>query len=101
AADPFFVISNQIESGFWTFLGLCFGIAALRKHSERRRCLLAALTLVVFGGSDLVEARTGAWWRPWWLLAWKVGCVAVLLGLLVSHVREKRRRQDAGEKRET
>ncbi|MBE7458640.1 MAG: hypothetical protein KJ057_17160 [Phycisphaerae bacterium] len=41
------------------------------------------MTFLAFGASDVVEADTGAWWRPWWLLAWKAACLAVLLTLLI------------------
>jgi hypothetical protein len=57
----------------------------------RVRCLVAAVTLVLFGISDVVEVETGAWYRPWWLLVWKGVCVMVLGYLLITYIREKRR----------
>jgi hypothetical protein len=39
---------------------------------------LISITQQVF--SDLVEARTGAWWKPWWLFVWKAACVLLMLG---------------------
>lgn len=57
---------NLIEAGVW---------------------FLLAITLAVFGGSDLVEARTGAWWKPWWLFVWKAACVVVLLLAFIRYYR--------------
>jgi hypothetical protein len=92
-ADNFFVLSNRIEAGFWIVIGLIFAVAALRQSGIAwRRCAQGAVTLVLFGCSDVVEAETGAWWRPWWLLVWKVACVLVLLALLIDHWRRTRRR---------
>ena len=34
------------------------------------------MSFFAFGISDFVEIHTGAWYRPWWLLAWKATCVA-------------------------
>jgi hypothetical protein len=88
----FFVSSNQIEALFWILIGLAFAIAALRQRDvNRNRCLQAAVAFVVCGLSDIVEARTGAWWRPWWLLVWKVGSFVWLGLLLIDHWRRKAR----------
>ena len=91
-SDDFFVLSNRIEAGFWIVIGLIFAVASVWKTGTTRfRCTEAAIGLVLFGCSDLVEAETGAWWRPWWLLVWKVACVLVLLALLVDHWRRAQR----------
>jgi hypothetical protein len=62
---------------------------------------MAAGTFVLFGASDLIEVRTGAWWRPWWLLAWKAACVFALIVLLVGYYRASGRgpadRSESGE----
>ena len=87
--DEFARLSNQIEAGFWMFIGLCFVVALLRP-AMRRAKFLAAANFFVFGGSDLVEAHTGAWWRPWWLLVWKVACVAVMVAQWVMYARAMR-----------
>lgn len=76
---------NLIECGFWAIFGLALVIGAhwqpLPFKSLGR---LAAAVSVAFGISDLVEAQTGAWWRPWWLLVWKALCVA---GLVLCYLR--------------
>jgi hypothetical protein len=70
------------------------GIYALRREKQLRPTLFfIAFTLAVFGGSDLVEARTGAWWRPWWLFVWKAACVLVLL---LGFIRYYRRTKGQG-----
>jgi hypothetical protein len=87
-----FQISNYIEAGLWSSIGIGFAIAALRqKGVERKRCLIAAVTFVLFGISDLVESQTGAWYRPIWLLGWKGVCVLVLFYLMFVHFRDHRR----------
>jgi len=89
--DPIFVVSNRVEAALWLAIALAFGIAAVRRASVRADCITGAITFALFGVSDLVETATGAWWRPWWLLAWKGGCVAVFLWLLARHARGRRR----------
>ena len=71
---------NMIEAGVWFVLSLGMLLHLFRADSTVRPTLaVLAETLAVFGGSDLVEAHTGAWWRPWWLFVWKGVCVMVLL----------------------
>ncbi len=92
--DSFFSTSNYPEAALWICVGLvCVGYAFRRSGIIRRRCWQAACVFIAFGLSDVVEVRTGAWWRPWWLLAWKGLCVAALMALLYDHCR--RRRQGA------
>jgi hypothetical protein len=91
-AEELIVLGNHIEACFWILLGVAFAGAALRlRAGSRRHCLVAAFVLVVFGCSDLVEAQTGAWWRPWWLLAWKGACVLALAAILPHHWRARQR----------
>jgi hypothetical protein len=52
---------------------------------------VAAAVLLAFGGSDVVETRTGAWWHPWWLLVWKGLCVVALVVLVGWWWRTSRR----------
>jgi H+/Cl- antiporter ClcA len=73
------VIFNYIEAAFWIVMGLILGVTALlAKPPYRRLSLLASVVLVCFGLSDVVEAQTGAWWRPIWLLLWKAACLIAL-----------------------
>ena len=85
-----FVYLNYIEAVMWIALGLGAAVQALRFRGPGRRDLVVlAIDLIAFGVSDIIETQTGAWWRPWWLLAWKVTCVAVMLALLIRHVRRR------------
>src|SRR5215210_5407457 len=84
-------IYNYIEVGLWPVLGAIVTVLALgRRGAARVQGLIAAATLVTFGASDWVENETGGeWWHPWWLLAWKAGCVAVLVALGLLAYRRK------------
>ena len=75
---------NLIEAGVWFVLALVLLVWAVRVEKCYRPTLLTlAVTIAVFGVSDLVEARTGAWWKPWWLFVWKAACVVIMfLGFL-------------------
>ena len=86
-----FQISNYIEAGLWITFGIGCAVAAVRRYGIVRRCWVAAVTLVLFGISDLVEAQTGAWYTPVWLLIWKGLCVLVIAGLVLLSFRDSRR----------
>jgi predicted branched-subunit amino acid permease len=73
------VIGNYIEGVFWTTVGIVLGIAGLKTNPAfKSLSLIACAVFIIFGVSDLVEAQTGAWWRPLWLLAWKGLCLVGL-----------------------
>ena len=81
---------NLLEAGLWIAVAVVSaGIGLRRAGRVRHRCLVLAAAMIAFGASDVVETRTGAWWRPWWLFAWKAACVAVFLALLVEHYRAR------------
>jgi hypothetical protein len=81
---------NLIEAGFWMILGVVITLGLWRKARRLTSFGLISGTIVIlFGVSDLVEARTGAWWRPWWLLLWKAVC---LTGMVVCFLKYKRDR---------
>jgi hypothetical protein len=86
---------NLIEAGVWFFLGLVLLLHASRSPKRLRSILFVlTTTLILFGVSDLVESRTGAWWTPWWLFVWKAICViALLLGFLRYYALVRRERQ--------
>ena len=73
---------NVVEAALWIILA---ALAALLGHRVRgltpRLRFSLALSLFAFGVSDLVEVRTGAWWRPPGLLIYKGLC---LLGIVAS-----------------
>jgi hypothetical protein len=82
---------NFIEAGVWFLLSLVLFFYAFRSGKLFKPTLfLLAATLAVFGGSDLVEARTGAWWKPLWLFAWKALCVVALFFGFLRYYRIKK-----------
>ncbi len=86
-------VSNYMEGALWTPLGIVAAIQSFRVASNLRLDLIVlSLALVAFGTSDVVEAQTGAWWRPLWLLVWKGLCLVVMLTLLIRHIRRRIRR---------
>ena len=85
AVTNFFATSNYFEAVLWMVIA---AIVAVRARRWRLRWMAVA-ALGAFGVSDIVEASTGAWWRPWWLLLWKGVCVAVLLGVMIAAWRER------------
>ena len=90
--DPTFVLSNRVEAALWMGIALALVLAATRHRGVARiDCIAASIAFALFGVSDIVETTTGAWWRPWWLLAWKSVCVLAFLVLLVRHVKRTRR----------
>ena len=96
AIDPIFVLANRVEAGLWIAIALALAAAVVRRRERRCDLTAGAITFALFGLSDLVEAATGAWWRPWWLLAWKGGCVIVFLMLLSRHTIRRRRLKFGG-----
>ena len=83
AVDAF----NAFEVMLWTGMGTLL----IRSRSDSRfswHRWVAGVTLLLFAGSDAVEFTTGAWWKPWWLLLWKVLCV-ICLAVTVLHARRR------------
>ena len=73
------VIGNYLEGVFWIVVGLVLIVAGQRANRKYRiLSIVASSVFVVFGVSDFVEAQTGAWWRPLWLLVWKAFCLIIL-----------------------
>lgn len=88
------VIGNQLEAVLWFLFGVGFAIRAMRKRDGHRRlAMILTAAFLVFGISDLIEARTGAWWRPVWLLILKVVCVGTFAYGLWEHLRLRKREQ--------
>jgi hypothetical protein len=95
-ADPE-VTFNYIEAVFWIITGIVifvFGRQAREPLSRLR--LPASVLLLLFGVSDVIEAQTGAWWRPFWLLVWKGLCVIGLAWCLWKYRQIRQRLSAAG-----
>ena len=91
AVSSFFVTANYIEAGLWTVIGIGLILHALLKRGGATS-VVAATAFLLFGLSDVIETRTGAWWRPWWLLVMKGSCILVFVVLLARHIVAQRRR---------
>lgn len=73
---------NLIEGFFWIGLGVWMVLGKKQLFVSNNKTTSGIIS-IIFGISDFVEMGTGAWWRPWWLLAWKGACVAVGLIILI------------------
>ena len=70
-------VFNFWEAWFWIVLGVgTLAVTVCKYRQVRLHPIILFFLLVVFGLSDFVEMRTGAWFRPWWLWGWKAFCVA-------------------------
>ncbi len=87
-----FETANYAEAALWSVIAAALLVHAVCQGGPGRwRRGLAAAMFLRFAPSDVVEVQTGAWWRPWWLLCWKAGCVGASLALLVQYAVTKRR----------
>ncbi len=78
----------MVEAAVWLLVAVLLGWQSLRERGAARKALLVlAAVVLAFGGSDLVEMQTGAWWRPWWLFAWKAACVLLMLWFFRKYFR--------------
>ena len=89
SAEIVFRLFNRAEGVLWIAIGVGFAVALWRGGGHGGLKAAACLLFVAFGVSDFVEIRTGGWYRPWWLLAWKATCVCGLA--LVLLLRQRRR----------
>ncbi|MBN2842595.1 MAG: hypothetical protein JXM68_05860 [Sedimentisphaerales bacterium] len=71
---------NTFEVFLWSLFALISAFAAV--HKLNVKLLALAIAFALFGQTDVVENQTGAWWRPWWLMLWKGGCIAAIFGLI-------------------
>ncbi|MBN1437074.1 MAG: hypothetical protein JW936_08355 [Sedimentisphaerales bacterium] len=82
------LIYNCIEIFLWLGFSVVFWIPAFKRGEKHRWfCVAGGSAFVFASASELVEAFTGVWWRPWWLLVWKVSFVAVFVLLLGWYMR--------------
>jgi len=84
---------NLVEGLFWIILAFfVWGRSFKVKYIFQKLYLTCGILLIAFGCSDFVEMKTEAWWRPWWLLVWKGGCLAgfVILGVWYYVIKKRR-----------
>ena len=78
---------NRCEAVLWfAFALFCAAKAVWPRIKQRSVFAALAVTFVVFGISDLIEAETGAWW----LAVLKGACLAVFV-IAVRKLRKKDR----------
>ena len=71
---------NLCEAALWSAFGVVMLAKTRSAKTSASRRIYASLSAAffLFGVSDFIEAHTGAWWTPWWLLVWKAACVVWL-----------------------
>jgi hypothetical protein len=85
---------NAVESGLWFVLAILVTFLGARVEGMTWAPRIGlSVGLVAFGVSDLIEMRTGAWWNPPGLMAFKAACLATILGS-GGILRRNRRRAD-------
>src|SRR5205809_1090278 len=78
-------IYNYVEVGLWSLYAIVLAVAAARVIGARRKiAIIASVAFSAFAVSDWVEASSGAWWRPWWLLVLKVACIATFVACFIA-----------------
>jgi hypothetical protein len=69
-------IFNYFESGLWFTIAV---VVFLRRNNPnielKKLAVILSVSFAIFSISDLIEASTGAWWRPLWLLVLKALCI--------------------------
>ena len=85
---------NAFETVLWTVLACMAAFYATRLRERRGHLVVAAVTLVLFAGSELMEMKTGAWWHPLWLMFWKGACITILVCLGIGHFRWRQAMRD-------
>lgn len=79
------VLGNRIEALLWFAIAVAILYRSRGSTSPRVHARVAATSFTLFGISDIIESFTGAWWRPWPLLALKITCVLTLLFVYKSY----------------
>lgn len=81
---------NFFEGLLWTAIGLIFTWRAFRKTKYRALQIGSSVSFILFGISDFIEMRTGAWYTPCTLFALKATCVLSFLIHLRIYVNTKK-----------
>ena len=88
--EQIYVNGNYLEAFIWFCLAIGFAVNAGKKSGKTRiNRLITTLIFLLFGGSDIVEVQTGAWWSPWWLFVWKASCVLSMVILFWVYLRDR------------
>ena len=74
------VVFNIGECFLWLLISIILLAKSTRATSNVRSIFrVLSLAFFLFGVSDLIEAHTGAWWTPIWLLFLKGGCIVAFV----------------------
>ena len=88
--EQIYVNGNYIEAFIWFCFAIGFAVNAGKTSGITRiNRLITTLIFLLFGGSDIVEVQTGAWWSPWWLFVWKASCVLSMAILFWVYLRDR------------
>ena len=88
--EQIYVNGNYLEALIWFLFAIGFAVNAGKTSGKTRiNRLITTLIFLFFGGSDIVEVQTGAWWSPWWLFVWKASCVLSMVILLWVYLRDR------------
>lgn len=89
-AEQAFAIFNACEGLLWMGIALGLLVILYRKRQNAGLMIVLAVLFVAFGVSDWVEIGTGGWYKPWWMLTWKVtNFLGLALALVVLRRRER------------
>jgi hypothetical protein len=89
------MMPETVFNGFEAALWLAFAVVVVVRFREadagtRNISRVMAAFFVLFGVSDIIEMKTGAWWRPPALLVFKGVCLIGLTACFVSMLRRHR-----------
>jgi len=88
--EQIYVNGNYLEAFLWFCFAIGFAVNAGKTSGKTRiHRLITTLIFLLFGGSDIVEVQTGAWWSPWWLFVWKASCVLSMVILFWVYLRDR------------
>jgi len=88
--EQIYVNGNYVEAFLWFCFAIGFAVNAGKTSGKTRiNRLITTLFFLLFGGSDIVEVQTGAWWSPWWLFVWKASCVLSMVILFWVYLRDR------------
>lgn len=77
-----YAVTNYIWSIVWFCLALGVVSDARAVVAGKYWRYALSLAFVAFGFSDIIEAKTGAWWQPTWLLFFKIFCIVSIVIIL-------------------
>ena len=88
--EQIYVNGNYLEAFIWFLFAIGFAVKAGETSGRTRiNRLITTIIFLLFGGSDIVEVQTGAWWSPWWLFVWKASCVLSMAILFGVYLRDR------------